>query len=103
MQLLTHWQWWSKPSTHLLQIKQWRDSGVHITSQVGQRLLGSNLSTSVRKGTVLGFWMYPGSLWQVRVNRTLTIMKSTMIDLTRKSSSGMSEFSSLSLSAYRAR
>mmetsp|Transcript_5068 Transcript_5068/g.3718 ORF Transcript_5068/g.3718 Transcript_5068/m.3718 type:complete len:149 (+) Transcript_5068:588-1034(+) len=61
-QLFTHGQWWSKRSTHWLQMLQCRDRLVRITMQSGHNRTGSKFYNNVKKLMLWGFLRYPGSL-----------------------------------------
>jgi hypothetical protein len=46
-------------------MKQWRESGVQATSQVGHKVFGSTFSTNFKKETLLDLWRWPGFLSHV--------------------------------------
>ena len=58
-QLLSHGQWWSKRSTHRLQMAQWRDLGVRKTRQSGHISQGCIFESSSIKS--YDGRRYPGS------------------------------------------
>ncbi len=58
-QELSHGQWWSNRSTHLLQIAQCFERGVRITSQSAHSSEGCRSSTNFWKGSKR--FTYPGS------------------------------------------
>lgn len=74
-QLLIQMQWWSNLLTHLLQVKQWRELLVQITSQDGQRMLGSYFSNSYSKLLLFGFYKTPGLLLAENVKKPRERMK----------------------------
>ena len=67
-QLLIHGQWWSKPSTHLSQMRQCTERGVVRISQRGQISSGWKRFNkfSIYSSYSSCFKMKPGSLQEVR-------------------------------------